>query len=68
MSDLQTLFATDPLTYTKEKGELAQIVSEFRANRKKFLQGNIKAGSTKPTTEKQKVTNSLISKLGELDL
>lgn len=67
MSDLQTLFSTDPLTYTKEKGELAAIVSEMRANRKRFLMGNVKAGSTKPQTEKQKVVASLTSKL-ELDL
>lgn len=68
MSDLQTLFATDPLTYTKEKGELETIIKEFRANRHRFLAGNAKAGSTKPMTEKQKTVVSLASKLGELDL
>lgn len=67
MSDLQALFSQDPLSYTKEKGELETIIAEMRANRKKFLLGNIKAGSTKPQTERQKATASLASKI-ELDL
>lgn len=66
MSDLTDLFAQDPLTYTKEKGELSQIISEFRQRRKQFNIGNLKAGSTKPLTAKQKDLAKL--DLGEIDL
>ncbi len=67
MSDLQALFSQDPLSYTTERGELETIIREMRANRKKFLLGNVKAGSTKPTSEKAKAVMSLADKL-ELDL
>ena len=69
MTDLANIFARDPLSYTKEGGELTAIIKEMRAKRAQFNMGNINAGSTKPVTEKQKQILSLKDSLGiELDL
>ena len=65
MSDLATLFARDPLTLTQSN--LSTIVSEMRKSRHQFNAGNMKAGSTKPKTEKQKALADLAGKLN-LDL
>lgn len=54
MSDLARLFATDPLKLTKE--DFTLIVTEMRKNRAAFQAGNIKAGTMKPKTEKQKAS------------
>lgn len=64
MSDLQALFAQDPLTYTKDKDELGQIIREFRSNRQRFLAGNVSAGKTKAPTAKQKKIDDLADKIG----
>lgn len=67
MSDLQQFFATDPLKLSEQNFE--EIIKAFRGMRGQFTLGNIKAGSTKPKTEKQKATTSLADKLGlDLDL
>lgn len=66
MSDLQTLFATDPLLHTKE--DIETIIKEFRARRHLFAAGNKQAGSTKPKSEKQKAALDLASKIGDIDL
>lgn len=66
MTDLAQLFSQDPLTYTKEGGELRAIIEEMRKKRHQFNAGNAKAGSTKPLTEKQKSVAKLIE--GGLDL
>lgn len=67
MSDLSELFARDPLGYSKQ--DIATIIEEMRKKRGQFNLGNMKAGSTKPLTEKQKAIMS-VSKdlLGGLDL
>lgn len=48
MTDLAELFARDPLTFTKEGGEVAAIVARLRESRGQFALGNQKAGSMKP--------------------
>ena len=52
MADVAELFARDPLSLTEE--DLTHIVEEMRKSRHAFNLGNVKAGSTKPKTEKQK--------------
>ena len=57
MSDMATLFARNPLSLTRE--DLDTIVAEMRKSRHAFSLGNVKAGSTKPATPKQKELNSI---------
>ena len=61
MTDLSTLFARNPLDLTRE--DMTTIIEAFRKSRHQFSQGNIKAGSTKPLSEKQKKVADLASKL-----
>lgn len=61
MTDIATLFARDPLDLTKE--DITSIIEEMRKSRHAFNLGNVKAGSTKPPTAKQKATNDLLGKL-----
>ncbi len=61
MTDLATLFARDPLSLTQE--DISTIVTEMRKSRHAFNAGNIKAGSTKPKTEKQKSLAALASNI-----
>lgn len=61
MADVAELFARDPLSYTE--ADLTTIVEEMRKSRHAFNLGNVKAGSTKPKTEKQKTLASLASGL-----
>lgn len=61
MTDLSQLFARNPLDLTREN--IATIIEAFRKSRHQFSLGNVKAGSTKPPTEKQKKLNTLASKL-----
>lgn len=71
MSDMLEIFSRDPLSYTKEGGELRIIIEEMRKKRAQFNLGNISAGTTKPPTEKQKAALALADKLdlkGGLDL
>jgi len=67
MSDLSELFARNPLSFTKEGGEVATIIAEMRKKRAQFNLGNKTAGSTKPLTDKQKQVLSLGDTL-KLDL
>lgn len=67
MTDIAELFQRDPLTYTKEGGELRAIIEKMRQSRHQFNAGNLKAGSTKPLNEKQKRVQELL-KGGGLDL
>ena len=57
MSDIAELFARNPLQLTTT--DLEEIVKKFRESRGQFVVGNMKAGSTKPLTEKQKITGGL---------
>jgi hypothetical protein len=61
MSDLAELFSRDPLSLSKP--DIAEIVAQLRASRHAFNAGNLRAGSTKPATAKQKETASLAEKL-----
>lgn len=61
MTDLATLFARDPLSLTQE--DISIIVDEMRKSRHAFNAGNIRAGSTKPKTEKQKTLAGLAAGL-----
>jgi len=61
MSDLQELFSRDPLSLTKD--DITEIVKQYRAMRHSFSAGNIKAGSAKPKTEKQKEVDKIAAKL-----
>lgn len=60
---LTEIMSLDPLSMTKT--DIRDIIEEMRKSRHAFNAGNLRAGSTKPKTEKQKQ----IEKLGEgLDL
>jgi len=61
MSDLQTLFALDPLGMSDQ--DFRSIIEKFRTSRHQFDLGNKMAGSTKPKTEKQKQTEAVAAKL-----
>lgn len=61
MTDISTLFARDPLQLTRD--DISTIIDEMRKSRHAFNLGNVKAGSTKPKTEKQKANADLLSKL-----
>lgn len=62
MTDIAELFSRDPLTYTKEGGEVAAIVKKMRESRGQFNLGSQKAGVTKaPKTAKGKAVASLAS-------
>lgn len=62
MADVAELFSRDPLSYTEE--DLTFIVTEMRKSRGAFNLGNVKAGSTKPKTAKQKQLSDLASDVG----
>lgn len=62
MTDTSELMRRDPLQLTKT--DIAEIVKVMRESRGRFNAGNMKAGSTKPKTEKTKQTESLASSLG----
>lgn len=67
MSDIQELFARDPLELTRE--DLREIVEKFRQSRAQFNLGHKAAGSTKPPTEKQRRVSEAAAKLNfDLDL
>ena len=57
MTDIMELFSRDALSLSKQN--IASIVEEMRKSRHAFNAGNMKAGSTKPKTEKQKQALSL---------
>lgn len=61
MSDIAELFARDPLQLSQQ--DIETIVVEMRKSRASFNAGNMKAGSTKPKTEKQKAVAALSDKL-----
>lgn len=61
MTDIAELFARDPLKLSDQ--DLRVIIERFRAARGQFNLGNMKAGSTKPKTEKQKKVEEVASKL-----
>ena len=61
MTDLATLFSRDPLSLTQ--ADIFLIVDEMRKSRHSFNAGNMRAGSTKPKTEKQKALSDLASSL-----
>lgn len=65
MSDLQSIFAEDPLSYTTDGGQLKTIIEEMRKRRGQFNMGNLKAGNLKPISEKQK---QILSIADQLDL
>jgi len=68
VSDIADIFARDPLKLTRD--DILAVIKEFRAKRSAFNLGNVKAGSTKPLTEKQQAIADLSAKLipGGLDL
>jgi hypothetical protein len=68
VTDLADLFSRDPLSFTKEGGEVRLIIEAMRAKRAQFNLGNIKAGSTKPLTVKQKELLSVRETIGDSDL
>lgn len=61
MTDLSTLFARNPLDLTRT--DISTIIEAFRKSRHQFSLGNVRAGSTKPLTDKQKQIKSLADKL-----
>lgn len=61
MSDIQELMARDPLELTKD--DVTEIVKQLRTMRAGFDKGNLKSGSAKPKTEKQKEIAKIAEKL-----
>lgn len=67
MTDISELFARDPLKLTRD--DITDIIKRMRDARAQFNLGNVKAGSTKPLSEKAKATKSLADSLDlKLDL
>lgn len=64
MSDISLIFSTDPLKLTRD--DISSVIAEMRKKRAAFQLGNVKAGSMKPPTEKQKAATALAAKLGDL--
>lgn len=63
MSDLATLFATDPLGLSDQ--DLNTIISKYREARKNFNLGEKSAGATKKVAAKQpKITDLDLGELG----
>jgi hypothetical protein len=52
MTDIQELFSRDPLSFTKEGGEIATIVAKLRESRGQYRLGAQKAGAMKAPTGK----------------
>lgn len=52
MTDIQNLFSSDPLGFTKEAGEVRRIVERLRESRGQYSLGAQKAGSMKAPTGK----------------
>jgi hypothetical protein len=48
MTDINELFARDPLSFTKEGGEIRAIVEKLRESRGQYRLGAQKAGNMKP--------------------
>lgn len=61
MTDIAELFQRDPLQLAEQ--DLDLIINKFREMRSQYHLGAAMAGSTKPKTEKQKQTLSLLDKL-----
>lgn len=61
MTEIAELFARDPLELTRT--DIEMIVDRMRNSRHQFAAGNLKAGSTKPKTEKQKKAEELAKKV-----
>ena len=59
--EIHEIMAEDPLKMTQE--DISEIIAEMRKSRKNFVAGNLRAGSTKPKTEKQKQAIGLAAKL-----
>ena len=59
--EIHEIMAEDPLKMTRE--DISEIIAEMRKSRKNFVAGNLRAGSTKPKTEKQKQAVDLAAKL-----
>ena len=60
MTDIATIFATDPENLTNE--DIDAIVASMRSMRHQFNAGNVKAGTTKVTakeTEAKKIVTGL---------
>lgn len=62
MSDILELFQRNPLDLTRD--DISAIIEEMRKSRHAYNMGNLRAGSTKPKTEKQKQVAQLKDKLG----
>ena len=60
-TDIAQIFARDPLSLTKKNIDV--LIKELRSYRHQFELGNIKAGNTRPKTEKQKLVADLADKV-----
>jgi len=61
LTDVAELMRRDPLLLSRE--DISTIVRVMRESRGRFNAGNVKAGSTKPKTEKEKANIALAEKL-----
>lgn len=62
-TDLQTLFARDPLSLSQQ--DLETIVRELRERRKQYNLGNQSAGKAKPVSAKAEAARKVT---GQLDI
>jgi len=60
-SDIQRLFDEDPLNLTRS--DIDELIRVYRNARHLFASGNVKAGSIKAPTAKQKAVSSLAAKI-----
>jgi hypothetical protein len=54
-TDINELFDRDPLSFTKEGGEVASIIAYLRERRTQFNQGAKQAGSEKATPKVKEI-------------
>jgi len=62
MTDIAEIFARDPLSYTKEGGEVQLIVQKLRDSRHRFNSGDKSAGTMAPP---KTATGRAAKELGE---
>jgi hypothetical protein len=62
-TDINELFDRDPLSFTKETGEVAAIIAYLREARTKYNQGSKQAGSEKATPKPKEVKNLSLDEL-----
>jgi hypothetical protein len=61
MSDIATIFATDPLNLSKQ--DIEEVIKEFRSSADRFSAGNMMAGRTKEVKPKDEEAQKVLGKV-----